>query len=190
MGTGGIGFTVGTSKSTHDMREQGTTQSGSFSTVGSTGGDVSITAGKQAHIAGADIIARKDIAVQGDSVVIEPGHDRRTRDEKYEQKSSGLTVALSGTAGSALNSAVTTARDAANESDDRLAAPKATKATKAALSLVQSDQAVAMDQAKGASDSGNTSTVGINASLGSQSSKSSSHMRSETSAGMAGGAGG
>ncbi|MFZ3621159.1 hemagglutinin repeat-containing protein [Leclercia barmai] len=180
MGTGGIGFTVGTSKSTHDLREQGTTQSGSFSTVGSTGGDVSITAGKQAHIAGADIIARKDIAVQGDSVVIEPGHDRRTRDEKYEQKSSGLTVALSGTAGSALNSAVTTARDAANESDDRLAA---LKATKAALSLVQSDQAVAMDQAKGASDSGNTNTVGINASLGSQSSKSSSHMRSETSAG-------
>ncbi len=98
MGTGGIGFTVGTSKSTHDLREQGTSQSGSFSTVGSTGGDVSITAGKQAHIAGADIIARKDIAVQGDSVVIEPGHDRRTRDEKYEQKSSGLTVALSGTA--------------------------------------------------------------------------------------------
>jgi len=96
--TGGIGFTVGTSKSTHDMREQGTSQSGSFSTVGSTGGDVSITAGKQAHIAGADIIARKDIALQDDSVVIEPGHDRRTRDEKYEQKSSGLTVALSGTA--------------------------------------------------------------------------------------------
>ncbi|WP_284677030.1 hemagglutinin repeat-containing protein [Leclercia adecarboxylata] len=180
MGTGGIGFTIGTSKSTHDLREQGTTQSGSFSTVGSTGGDVSITAGRQARIAGADIIAQQDMAVRGDSVVIEPGHDRRTRDEKYEQKSSGLTVALSGTAGSALNSAVTTARDAAKESDDRLAA---LKATKAALSLVQSDQAVALGQAKGASDSGNTNTVGINASLGSQSSKSSSHTASETAAG-------
>jgi|GEM_PF-1606494 len=99
MGTDGIGFTIGSSKSTHDLREQGTTQSGSYSTVGSTGGDVSITAGKQAHIGGADIIAQKDIAVRGDSVVIEPGYDKRTRDEKYEQKSSGLTAALSGLAG-------------------------------------------------------------------------------------------
>jgi len=48
MGTGGIGFTIGSSRSTHDLREQGTTQSGSFSTVGSTGGDVSITAATSA----------------------------------------------------------------------------------------------------------------------------------------------
>ncbi|HAZ0554340.1 TPA: hypothetical protein I4D55_001908 [Enterobacter hormaechei] len=63
MGTGGIGFTIGSSKTTHDLREQGTTQSESFSTVGSTGGSVSITAGKQAHIGGADIIAQKDISL-------------------------------------------------------------------------------------------------------------------------------
>ncbi len=180
MGTGGIGFTIGSSKSTHDLREQGTTQSGSFSTVGSTGGDVSITAGKQAHIGGADIIAQKDISLTGDSVVIEPGHDKRTRDEKYEQKSSGLTVALSGTAGSALNSAVTTAQSAKQSSDSRLAA---LKGTQAALSGVQAGQAVALDQARGTSDSGNTNTVGISASLGSQSSKSSSHMQSETTTG-------
>jgi len=180
MGTGGIGFTLGSSRSTQSLREQGTTQSGSFSTVGSTGGDVSITAGKQAHIGGADIIAQKDIAVRGDSVVIEPGHDKRTRDEKYEQKSSGLTVALSGTAGSALNSAVTTAQSAKQSSDSRLAA---LKGTQAALSGVQAGQAVALDQGRGTSDSGNTNTVGISASLGSQSSKSSSHMQSETTTG-------
>lgn len=39
MGSGGIGFTIGSSKSTHDLREKGTTQSQSFSTVGSTGGE-------------------------------------------------------------------------------------------------------------------------------------------------------
>jgi len=60
----------------------GADSSGSFSTVGSTGGDVSITAGRQAHIGGADIIAQKDIAVRGGSVVTAPGHDKRTRDEK------------------------------------------------------------------------------------------------------------
>ncbi|HEG1709181.1 TPA: contact-dependent inhibition effector 16S rRNA endonuclease [Enterobacter cloacae] len=180
MGTGGIGFTIGSSKSTHDLREQGTTQSESFSTVGSTGGNVSITAGKQAHIGGADIIAQKDISLTGDSVVIEPGHDKRTRDEKFEQKSSGLTVALSGAAGSAVNNAVTTAQSAKQSSDSRLAA---LQGTQAALSGVQAGQAVALDQVKGDSDKRNNNTIGVSASIGSQSSKSSSHMESETTTG-------
>jgi len=180
MGTGGIGFTIGSSKTTHDLREQGTTQSESFSTVGSTSGSVSITAGKQAHIGGADIIAQKDISLTGDSVVIEPGHDKRTRDETFEQKSSGLTVALSGAAGSAVNNAVTTAQSAKQSSDSRLAA---LQGTQAALSGVQASQAVALDQAKGSSDKGNNNTVGVSASIGSQSSKSSSHMESETTTG-------
>ncbi|KDF47155.1 hemagglutinin repeat-containing protein [Enterobacter kobei] len=180
MGTGGIGFTIGSSKTTHDLREQGTTQSESFSTVGSTGGSVSITAGKQAHIGGVDIIAQKDISLTGDSVVIEPGHDKRTRDERFEQKSSGLTVALSGAAGSAVNNAVTTAQSAKQSSDSRLAA---LQGTQAALSGVQAGQAVALDQAKGSSDKGNNNTIGVSASIGSQSSKSSSHMESETTTG-------
>lgn len=180
MGTGGIGFSIGSSKSTHDLREQGTTQSESFSTVGSTGGNVSITAGKQAHIGGADIIAQKDISLTGDSVVIEPGHDKRTRDEKFEQKSSGLTVALSGAAGSAVNNAVTTAQSAKQSSDSRLAA---LQGTQAALSGVQAGQAVALDQVKGDSDKRNNNTIGVSASIGSQSSKSSSHMESETTTG-------
>jgi filamentous hemagglutinin len=176
MGTGGIGFTIGSSKTTHDLREQGTTQSESFSTVGSTGGNVSITAGKQAHIGGADIIAQKDISLTGDSVVIEPGHDKRTRDEQFEQKSSGLTVALSGAAGSAVNSAVQTARDAKGESDDRLAA---LKATKAALSGVQASQGAEMAQINGDPNSG----IGVSVSLSSQKSKSEQHMQSDTVAG-------
>ncbi len=180
MGTGGIGFTIGSSKSTHDLREQGTTQSESFSTVGSTGGNVSIAAGKQAHIGGADIIAQKDISLTGDSVVIEPGHDKRTRDETFEQKSSGLTVALSGAAGSAVNNAVTTAQSAKQSSDSRLAA---LQGTQAALSGVQAGQAVALDQVKGDSDKRNNNTIGVSASIGSQSSKSSSHMESETTTG-------
>lgn len=180
MGTGGIGFTIGSSKSTHELREQGTTQSESFSTVGSMGGNVIIVAGKQAHIGGADIIAQKDISLTGDSVVIEPGHDKRTRDEKFEQKSSGLTVALSGAAGSAVNNAVTTAQSAKQSSDSRLAA---LQGTQAALSGVQAGQAVALDQVKGDSDKRNNNTIGVSASIGSQSSKSSSHMESETTTG-------
>lgn len=103
---GGIGVTIGTSKSRYEMNDEGTTQSQSFSTVGSTGGNVSINAGGQAHIGGADIIAGKDLSIKGDSVLIEPGRDARTHDESFEQKQSGLTIALSGAAGSAVNGAV------------------------------------------------------------------------------------
>lgn len=172
MGSGGIGFTIGSNKTTHDLREQGTTQSQSFSTVGSTGGSVDISAGNQAHISGADLIAGKNLSLSGDSVVIDPGHDKRTRDEKFEQKSSGLTVALSGAVGGAINNAVSAAKEAKNESDSRLAA---LKTTKAALSGYQASQGY--EQAQASADPNNG--VGISISLNSQKSKSQQHQESD-----------
>ncbi|EET6346987.1 Contact-dependent inhibitor A, partial [Escherichia coli] len=175
MGTGGIGFTIGSSKTTHDRREAGTTQSQSASTIGSTAGNVSITAGKQAHISGSDVIANRDISITGDSVVVDPGHDRRTVDEKFEQKKSGLTVALSGTVGSAINNAVTSAQETKESSDSRL---KALQATKTALSGVQAGQAVAM-----ASATGDPNATGVSLSLTTQKSKSQQHSESDTVSG-------
>lgn len=180
MGTGGIGFSICSSKMTSDRREAGTTQSQSASTVGSTGGNVTITAGNQAHIGGSDIIADRDIRVTGGSVVIDPGHDKRTIDKTFEQKSSGLKVALSGAAGSAVNNAVSAAQSAKDTSDGYLAALKGTQAI---LSGVQAGQVAALDQSKGASDKNNNNTVGVSASLGSQSSKSTSHSEQVTNTG-------
>ena len=71
------------------------------------------------------------------TVVVDPGHDRRTVDEKFEQKKSGLTVALSGTVGSAINNAVTSAQETKESSDSRL---KALQATKTALSVCRPDR--------------------------------------------------
>ncbi|MHC0026042.1 polymorphic toxin type 25 domain-containing protein [Enterobacter vonholyi] len=175
MGSGGIGFTIGSSKSTHDLRENGTTQSQSFSTVGSTGGNVAISAGNQAHIGGADLIAGKDLSLSGDSVIIEPGHDRRTRDETFEQKKSGLTVALSGTVGSAINNAVSAAQETKEQSDGRL---KALQATKTVLSGVQAGQAADM-----AATTGDPNAMGVSLSLTTQKSKSQQHAESDAVAG-------
>ncbi|GDJ25314.1 hemagglutinin-related protein [Escherichia coli] len=165
MGTGGIGFTTGSSKTTHDRREAGTTQSQSASTIGSTAGNVSITAGKQAHISGSDVIANRDISITGDSVVVDPGHDRRTVDEKFEQKKSGLTVALSGTVGSAINNAATMAREAKETSDSRLAALKGTQAV---LSGVQASVNHGLQQQSADPNNG----IGVSISLNHQQSKS------------------
>ena len=175
MGSGGIGFTIGSSKSTQDLREKGTTQSQSFSTVGSTGGNVAISAGNQAHIGGADLIAGKDLSLSGDSVIIEPGHDKRTRDETFEQKKSGLTVALSGTVGSAINNAVSAAQETKEQSDGRL---KALQATKTVLSGVQAGQAADM-----AATTGDPNAMGVSLSLTTQKSKSQQHAESDAVAG-------
>ncbi|MGQ5735585.1 hemagglutinin repeat-containing protein [Serratia sarumanii] len=197
LGSGGIGFTIGKQSSKHEIDEKGRTQSQSVSTVGSSQGSVNITAGNQLHIGGADLVAGKDLALTGDSVTIDPGVDARTRKETYEQKQSGLSVALSGTVGGALNTAVSSAQQARKEGDGRL---NALQNTKAALSGVQAAQAWERDNALTASAEaknaaaglqpgdegaaqGATNTVGISASYGSQSSKSETRTDSHQSQG-------
>ncbi|HDC4935191.1 TPA: hemagglutinin repeat-containing protein, partial [Escherichia coli] len=108
-------------------------------------------------------------------VVVDPGHDRRTVDEKFEQKKSGLTVALSGTVGSAINNAVTSAQETKESSDSRL---KALQATKTALSGVQAGQAATM-----ASATGDPNATGVSLSLTTQKSKSQQHSESDTVSG-------
>ncbi len=176
MGTGGLGISIGSSKSLHDLKEKGTTQSQSVSAVGSTGGNVSITAGQQLQVQGADLIAGGNMALKGDSVAITPGHDVRTRDERFEQRTSGLTLALSGAVAEAVNSAVSAAQSAKKESDGRLAALQATKAV---LSGVQANQASQLAQANGDPNNG----VGISISLTTQKSKSQQHQESDAVSG-------
>ncbi|NBL89375.1 hemagglutinin repeat-containing protein [Proteus sp. G2673] len=197
MSSGGIGFSVGKQSSRHEVDEKGTTQSQSVSTIGSTQGNVNITAGNKLHVGGADLIAQKDLNLTGDSVQIDPGYDERTRTETFETKQSGFSVALSGSAGSALNTAVSTAQQARKESDGRLSALQNTKAV---LSGVQAQQAVELDGLKtdaanahnlannlkpGDEDyqKGATNTVGVSVSYGSQSSKSETHTDSRQSQG-------
>ncbi|WP_260452447.1 hemagglutinin repeat-containing protein, partial [Escherichia coli] len=97
--------------------------------------------------------------------VVDPGHDRRTVDEKFEQKKSGLTVALSGAVGSAINNAATMAREAKETSDSRLAALKGTQAV---LSGVQAGVNHGLQQQSADPNNG----IGVSISLNHQQSKS------------------
>lgn len=176
MGTGGLGISIGSSKTLHEIKDKGTTQSQSISTVGSTDGDVSITAGKQLLVNGADLIAGSNMALQGDSVTITPGHDLSSRDERFEQRTSGLTLALSGAVAEAVNSTIETVQYVKHESDDRLLALQATKSV---LSGVQTGQASQLAQANGDPNNG----IGISLSLTTQQSKSQQHQQSDTVSG-------
>jgi len=197
MSSGGIGFTVGKQSTRHEIDEKGTTQSQSVSTVGSSQGNVNVTAGNRLHVGGADLVAGKDMNLTGDSVIIDPGVDQRTRTEKTETKQSGLTLALSGAAGSALNTAVSSAQQARKSGDGRVSA---LQNTQAALNGVQAAQAAQMDGLNTAAanahnaagdlkpgqdgyQEGPTNTIGVSASYGSQSSKSETRTESSQSKG-------
>ncbi|AWK40497.1 hypothetical protein A4R40_02655 [Photorhabdus laumondii subsp. laumondii] len=167
MGTGGIGFSVGkaSQKSTTDIDSN----LNKGSTVGSSQGSVTFSAGKQLNIHGSDVVAGRDTQLSGQNIHITSAENSHTAITKTEQKQSGLTVALSGTAGGALNSAVQTVQAANNESDSRI---KALQGTKAALSGVQAVQAARLADAKGGDDKANNNLVGVSLSYGRQSSRS------------------
>lgn len=175
MGSGGIGFTIGSSKTKQELREKGTTQS--LSTVGSNDGSVTLNAGEQVHIGAADLVAKKDLSLNADSVVIESGQDKHISDQTFEQKSSGLTLALSGAVGDVVNTAVTTAIEAKKQSDGRLASLQATKAV---LSGIQAGQASRLAEAVSGGDMTKNGAFGVMLSLGGQASKSTSHSEQVT----------
>ncbi|WP_157911916.1 hypothetical protein, partial [Escherichia coli] len=103
-----------------------TTQKGS--TVGSVHGDVSLQAGNRLSANSADLIAGRDMALSGKEVSISAVTDRHVQTHTVEQKTSGLTLALSGTVGSALNTTVETVQAAKSAGNSRLEALQGVKA--------------------------------------------------------------
>ncbi len=169
MSTGGIGVFIGTSR--QKTTDQTQTVSHIGSTVGSLTGNVRLEAGNQLTLHGSDVVAGKDLALTGADVAISAAENSRSQQYTAESKQSGLTVALSGPVGSAVNTAVTTAKAAREENTGRLAG---LQGVKAALSGVQAVQAGQLVQAQGG---GVTEMVGVSVSLGSQ--KSSSQQQQE-----------
>ncbi|WP_235846309.1 hemagglutinin repeat-containing protein [Morganella psychrotolerans] len=177
LSSGGIGFTIG--KQSLKQTTDSDSQLHKGSTLGSTDGSVSLTAGENLTVHGSDVVAKKDISLTGQSVAVTAAENTRTELTKTEQKQSGLTLSLSGTVGSAMNTAVQAAQDSKDTDDDRL---KALKGTQAVLSGYQGKQSwdmsnAASDKADAVNGAGGNAekpddVIGIQISYGSQSSKS------------------
>ncbi|MDX6915006.1 hemagglutinin repeat-containing protein [Pectobacterium carotovorum] len=163
---GGIGFTIGSTSTSQKLRDQAATQSQSISTLGSTTDSVTVKAGNDVTLSGTDMVAGKDIFLQGNNVTIDPGYDTRKQQQEFQQKTAGLTVALSGVVGSALNSAVQSIQAAKSESDGRLALLQGMKAGLAGYQAYQGSQSELNNK-------GQSSFVGVSVSLGAQNSRSS-----------------
>jgi len=176
-GTGGIGFSIGsqslkTTETGQDLTNQG-------STVGSVNGNVTLEAGNRLDVTGSELIAGKNLTLDGREVSITAAENQSSQTRKVEQKTSGLTLALSGTVGSALNTATQTVQEAKSADSGRLAA---LQATKAALNGVEAVQAARLAAAQGNSPQ-NSNTIGISLSYGSQSSTSTQNSEQRTAQG-------
>ncbi|ACZ78804.1 protein of unknown function DUF638 hemagglutinin/hemolysin putative [Dickeya parazeae Ech586] len=169
MGSGGIGFTIGSTSQKTTTAESAQQHRGS--TVGSSTGSLTLNAGGSLGVAGSELIAGEDVTLKGRDVSVVSLENRQDRKETREQKQSGLTIALSGSVGGALNTAVETAQSSRETQDGRV---KALQQTKAALSVAQGVQAarLAQAQSEGAGGQQGGQTVGVSVSYGSQSSKS------------------
>ncbi|KAF1682032.1 hemagglutinin repeat-containing protein [Veillonella sp. R32] len=102
MGSG-MGFMIGTQKSTD-------TQSGSYitqvgTTIGSVKGNTQIKAGDTVHLTTTNVASGQDVIIGGQDVILDGAYN--TADENYYAKrsSSGLTVSLGGVVPSVLQSA-------------------------------------------------------------------------------------
>jgi filamentous hemagglutinin len=165
MSSGGIGVTLGSSSNQNTFTSS--TETTRASNIGSVLGSVDIQAGKDLTIRGSDVVAGKDISLVGQNVSILASENNNRSEQTSKSKTSGLTLALSGTVGSAVDAAYRTAKQAKNEDDSRLSA---LQGVKAGLTGVQAWQAAQKD---GGMNSGNASQfVGISLSLGSQKSDS------------------
>ncbi|MGG7761114.1 hemagglutinin repeat-containing protein [Klebsiella aerogenes] len=173
-GTGGVGFSVGSSSL--KATDVTTALSSAASAVGSSQGNLRLSAGNVLTVQGSDLVAGNNMALTGKTVNILAAENQSTQTHTVEQKTSGLTLALSGMVGSAINTAVSSANQASTESNGRLAA---LSGLQSALSGVQAYQASQMQTA----DSSSESMIGVNLSWGSQSSKSTQRQTQNTSRG-------
>ncbi|MGR2681655.1 hemagglutinin repeat-containing protein [Chromobacterium haemolyticum] len=175
LSSGGIGFSIGSQKQRDLVGE--TSVSHTSSTVGSVLGHVNVDAGRNALIKGSELIAGGDIDVLAQNIRVEDVANRYQRDEKHEASKSGLTVALSGTVGSAANTAVQQAQELSKAPSGRLAA---LQGIQAGLSGYQAYQAYQQEVLKPAEEQ---SFVGVSLSVGSQKSESHSQRQQSQSQG-------
>ncbi|WP_211462623.1 two-partner secretion domain-containing protein, partial [Collimonas silvisoli] len=117
--SGGVGFTAGKKEQQNTQTSQQTTQTGS--TIGSTDGNIRISAGNAYTQTGSDVIAPKgDIGILAKSVDITAATETMsaTQDSKFKQ--SGVTVAVTNPVISAVQTGQQMGRAASQTGDGRM----------------------------------------------------------------------
>ncbi|MEA9390520.1 hemagglutinin repeat-containing protein, partial [Acerihabitans sp. TG2] len=183
MGSGGVGVSCGSNSL--EITDVTQVRQHLSSMVGSAQGNARLTAGERLQIAGSDAIAGGDLALTGGDITVRAVENTFSHRQTINQQQSGFTLALSGTVGAAINSAVESAQQAKAADNDRVAA---LHKTKAALAGVQAVQAGLLSAAQGDAAQ-NNNAIGISLSYGSQSARSERRQEQHVAQGSSLGAG-
>ncbi|WP_260402658.1 hemagglutinin repeat-containing protein, partial [Ralstonia solanacearum] len=120
FGATGSGISYGTRNQKDTINDNAVTQTGSM--VGSTGGNVNLSAGNALKVTGSQVIAAKDIKGTGADVTIEAAQGSTHHDEAHEVKQSGFTLGVSGGAVGAAIGAAQKLESAGQSKDGRASA--------------------------------------------------------------------
>lgn len=176
MGSGGVGFTIGSQQQSTDAALTETTSNAS--TVGATNGNVNINAGKAYTQVGSEMIALNnenkanagDVNVIAQAIDIKAAENTATSRTEQKSKQSGLTVAITSPVITAVQTAESM-RQASEKTNNGRMKVLAAAATAAAAYNAGAAVADNPQQAGG---------VGISASIGSSQSSSVTEQKSTT----------
>ena len=90
---GGLGFTIGTQQTKTTQDSDGVTRQGT--NIAALGGNVSVSAGENAHISSSNILADKDANISAKETVIDGKSNIHRESITQESKTTGLTVSFS-----------------------------------------------------------------------------------------------
>ncbi|WP_257378752.1 hemagglutinin repeat-containing protein, partial [Snodgrassella communis] len=139
MGSGGIGFTIGSQKESDDTTSQSLIHSGS--SIGSLSGNTNIIAGNHYSQTGSSVSSPKgDINIIAKQIDISAAEDQHKRDNIHTFEKSGLTVAVNVPIVSAIQDAHTAIKRVGKSKNDRV---NAMAAYNAGIDSYQAGQAIA-----------------------------------------------
>ncbi|MCC8396671.1 hemagglutinin repeat-containing protein [Paraburkholderia sp. MMS20-SJTR3] len=167
MSSGGVGFSIGSASLKETTQTSQVTNNAS--TVGSLDGNLTINAGNDLQVTGSDLVAGKDVTGTAANVTIDAATNSYQTAESQETHKSGVTLALSGSVGDAINSAIQqtqATRDSAGNGNDRAAALHAIAAV--------GNAGIAVAGVTGGALAGQNPSIAVQLSVGSSQSKSNS----------------
>ncbi|QDL36365.1 hemagglutinin repeat-containing protein [Rhodoferax sediminis] len=184
LGSGGIGFTIGTREQSTDGQSRAIGHTAS--TVGAINGDVTIIAGNQYQHKGSDLVAPGgDINVLAKNIAISEVQNTEATQAEQKFKQSGLTVALTSPVLSALQTGQQMMQAAGNTGDGRmqaLAVANGAFATRDVYNALQAGQSSTGNNPGAATEHSATDKAGgINVSISVGGSKSQSNSSSSAS---------
>ncbi|PIT46040.1 hypothetical protein BHC51_07285 [Snodgrassella alvi] len=168
MGSGGIGFSIGSQKESDDTTTKALIHSGS--NIGSLSGDTNIIAGNRYSQTGSSVSSPKgDINIIGKQIDISAAQDQHQRDNIHTFEKSGLTVAVNVPVVNAIQSANTAIKRVGKSKNDRV---NAMAAFNAGMDSYKAGQAIAD---AGKNPQAAAQNVSVSITVGQQKSRSESH---------------